>query len=173
MLRTLWIQKPAFVGQCHFLRSWFFSVPGHTTNRTCGIGIFESRTKTFALCKFLSATMQATWSLQILLRSLFKRLVLGTTIWQHAKMITVLKSPKGLKDSECKKRQLSSCTPLPYVPPTDLVTTKKSLDNLKIKLPNGTIFNMTIFSHRQHQGIPCPCCCCPASHPSERTWCAV
>jgi hypothetical protein len=33
-----------------------------------------------------------------------------------------------------------------HAPPTDLVTTKEISDNLKIKLPNGTIFNMSIFS---------------------------
>jgi hypothetical protein len=53
--------------------------------------------------------------------------------------------PQRMKDLECKKGQLSSQPPIPYVPPTDLVTTKESFDNLKIKLPNGTIFNMSIF----------------------------
>ncbi len=71
---------------------------------------------------------------------------LGTTLWQHTKMTTALKSPKGLKDSKCKKEQLRDWPPILYVPPTDLVTTKESPDNLKIKLPDGTIFNMTIFS---------------------------
>jgi hypothetical protein len=61
-------------------------------------------------------------------------------------MTTILKSPKGLKDSECKKGQLSSRPPVPYVPPTDPVTTKESFDNLKIKLPDRTMFT-TIFSH--------------------------
>ncbi len=122
------------------------NLPGHPTGRMCGIGILESRTKTFALCNFSSATTQATWFLQVLPRSRFKRLVLGMTHWQHAYMTTTLKSPKGLKDSKCKKLQLSSQPPLPYVPPTNLVTNKESSENLKIKLPDGTIFNMTIFS---------------------------
>ncbi len=61
-------------------------------------------------------------------------------------MSTVLKSLKGLKDSEWKKRQLSSWPPIPYVPPTDLVTTKEVQESLKITLPNGTIFNKSIFS---------------------------
>jgi hypothetical protein len=112
----------------------------------CRFGLLESRTKTFALCKFSSTTRQATWFLQVLPRSTFKRFVLGTTVWQHAKMAIVLKSPKGLKDSECKKGQLSSRPHIPYVPLTDLMTTKKSLDNLKIKLLDGTIFNMIISS---------------------------
>ena len=32
------------------------------------------------------------------------------------------------------------------MPPSDLVTTKESQESLKIKLPNGTVFNMSIFS---------------------------
>jgi hypothetical protein len=61
-------------------------------------------------------------------------------------MSTALKSPEGLKDLECKKGQLSSRPPIPYIPPTDLVTTKEAPESLKIKLPNGTVFNMSIFS---------------------------
>jgi hypothetical protein len=61
-------------------------------------------------------------------------------------MSTTLKIPEGLKDSNDKKRQLSSRPPIPYVPPTDIVTTKKAPESLKIKLPDGTVFNMSIFS---------------------------
>jgi hypothetical protein len=60
-------------------------------------------------------------------------------------MSIILKNPKGLKDLECKKGQLSSWPPIPYIPLTDLVTTKESPENLKIKLSNGTVFNMSIF----------------------------
>ncbi len=69
--------------------------------------------------------------------------MLGTALWQHAKMTTILKSPRGLKDLECKKGQLSSSPPIPCVPPTDLVTTKELLENLKIKLPDKIVFNMS------------------------------
>jgi hypothetical protein len=79
-------------------------------------------------------------------RSRFKRLVLGTALCQHAKLSTTLKSPEGLKDLECKRGQLSSQPLIPYVLPTNLVTTKEALESLKIKLPNGTIFNMSIVS---------------------------
>jgi hypothetical protein len=96
--------------------------------------------------KFFLATTQAVWFLQVLPRSLFKRLMLSTTFWQHAKLSTILKGPKGLKDLECKKGQLSSWPPIPYVPPTDLITTKEAPESLKIKLPNGTVFNMSIFA---------------------------
>ncbi len=81
----------------------------------------ESGTKTFALCKVFQATMQAVRFLQVPPRPPFKRLVLSTTLWQHAKMSTILKSTEGLKDQEAPE-----C--------------------LRIKLPDGTIFNMSIFS---------------------------
>ncbi len=61
-------------------------------------------------------------------------------------MSITLKSPEGLKDSGCKKGQLS-CQPLVlYVPPADLVKTKEVQEILKIKLPEEIIFNMSIFS---------------------------
>jgi hypothetical protein len=41
--------------------------------------------------------------LQVLLTSSFKKLLLGTGLWQHTKMSTSLKFPDGLKDAECKK----------------------------------------------------------------------
>jgi hypothetical protein len=89
--------------------------------------------------------MQAARFLRVPLRSSFKRLVLSTTLWQHAKMSTTLTTPKGLKDSKCKKGYLSSRPPVPYLPPMDLVTTKEVQETLKIKLPDGSVFNMFIF----------------------------
>jgi hypothetical protein len=61
-------------------------------------------------------------------------------------MSTTLKTPKRQKDSKCKKGQLSIWPPVTYVPPMDLITTKEMPDTLKIKFPNGTIFNMPIFA---------------------------
>jgi hypothetical protein len=49
-------------------------------------------------------------------------------------MSTILKSPKRLKDLECKNGQLTSRPPIPYLPLTDLITTKKVPVSLKIKL---------------------------------------
>ncbi len=95
---------------------------------------------------FFQATMQAAGFLRVLQRSSFKRLVLSTTLWQHAKMSTTLKTPKGLKGSKCEKGQLSSWPPDLYVPPTDLVTTKEVQETLRIELPDGAIFNMSSFS---------------------------
>jgi hypothetical protein len=76
---------------------------------------------------------------------MFKRLVLSTTLWQHPKMSTTLKTMKGLKDFECEKGHLSSWPPVPYIPPMDLITTKETPDTLKMKLLDGTVFNMSIF----------------------------
>jgi hypothetical protein len=42
----------------------------------------------------------------------FKKLLLGSRLWHHAKMSTSLKSPDGLKDTECEKRQLSHWPPI-------------------------------------------------------------
>jgi hypothetical protein len=56
------------------------------------------------------------------------------------------KAPKGLKDSKCKKRNLGVRLPIPYVPPINLLQTKESSDNIKLKLPNGTVFTMSIFA---------------------------
>ncbi len=104
-----------------FFKKLIFSVPGHPTSCTCRTGNLESRIDNFALIKILSMTTQATEFLWVPLRSKFRRLMLDTSLWQHIKMTTILKSPKGLKDSECKKGQLSSQPPVLYVLPTDLV----------------------------------------------------
>ncbi len=56
------------------------------------------------------------------------------------------KMPEGLKDSECEKGHLGNCPPVPYVPPTDLLLTKDSTEMLKVKLANGTVFSMSIFT---------------------------
>jgi hypothetical protein len=59
----------------------------------------------------LQAIIRAAGFLQVLPKSSFKKLLLGTGLWQHAKMSTSLKSPDGLKDAECKKGQLSHRPP--------------------------------------------------------------
>ncbi len=78
---------------------------------------------------------------------MFKRLVLSTGLWQYAKMSTTLKSLVGLKNSECKKGQLSNRPPIPYVPEMDLVTSKEEPQVLKVKLLDDTCLNMPIYSH--------------------------
>ncbi len=79
-------------------------------------------------------------------KSSFKKLLLRTGLWQHAKMSTTLKSPDGLKNAECKKGQLSNWPPILYVPEMDIVTPKEKPQSLKVKLPDISHLNMPIYS---------------------------
>jgi hypothetical protein len=60
---------------------------------------------------------------------------------------TTLKSPGGLKNTECKKGQLSNQGPIPYVTEADTVTPKEDPQVLKAKLPDDSHINMHIYSH--------------------------
>jgi hypothetical protein len=62
-------------------------------------------------------------------------------------MSVPLKSPEGLRDSECEKGNLELCPPIPYnVPPTDLLPVKEKFETLKIQVLDGTSTTMKIFS---------------------------
>jgi hypothetical protein len=61
-------------------------------------------------------------------------------------MSTTLKSPNGLKNTECEKGQLSNRPPIPYVPEVDIVTLKEEPQSLKVKLPDKSHLNMPIYS---------------------------
>jgi hypothetical protein len=61
-------------------------------------------------------------------------------------MSTTLKSPNGLKNFECKKRQLSNWPPILYVAEMDIVEPKEDLQVLKVKLPDNSHINMHIYS---------------------------
>jgi hypothetical protein len=84
--------------------------------------------------------------LQVPPKSPFKKLLLGTGLWQYTKMSTSLKSPDGLKDAECKKGQLSHRPPIPYVPVVDVVTPKEEPQLYKVKLPNASHLSIPIYS---------------------------
>jgi hypothetical protein len=90
--------------------------------------------------------------LQVPPKSSYKRLIIGTKLYLSAKMSNSSKTPKGLKDSRCEKGHLGICPPIQYVPPMDLdlLQVKDSTEMLKVKLPNGTVFSMSIFM----QGSP-------------------
>ena len=61
--------------------------------------------------------------------------------------LTSLKSPEGLKDSECKKGVVTHHLPIPYVPPsTDLLAAKENSETMKVKFPDGTVLTMSIYS---------------------------
>jgi hypothetical protein len=79
-------------------------------------------------------------------KSSFKKLLLGTGLWQYAKMSTTLKSPDGLKDAECKEGQLSHRLPIPYVPVVDIAMPKEEPQVFKIKLPDASHLSMPIYS---------------------------
>jgi hypothetical protein len=61
-------------------------------------------------------------------------------------MSTTLKAPDGLKNSKRKKGEQSNRLPIPYVAQTDIITTKKEPQVLKVRLPNDLHFNMSIYS---------------------------
>jgi hypothetical protein len=97
----------------------------------------------------LQATIQAAGFLRVLLKSSFKKLLLGTKLWRYTyvKMSTNLKSTDMLKDAECEKGQLSQWLPIPYIPVVDVVTPKEDPAMLKVKLPNDSHISVPIFSH--------------------------
>jgi hypothetical protein len=94
----------------------------------------------------LQATIQAAGFVRVLPKSPFKKLLLGTGLWQYANMSTSLKSPDGLKDEECKKGQLSHRPPIPYVPVVDIVAPKEEPQLYKVKLPNTSHLSIPIYS---------------------------
>ncbi len=104
------------------------------------------RTKKFLHSANLQAAISTAGFLRVLPKSSFKKLLLGTGLWHHAKTSTSLKSPDGLKDAECKKRQLSHWSPIPYVPVVDIVTLKEEPQVFKIKLPDASHLSMPIYS---------------------------
>ncbi len=93
----------------------------------------------------LQAAIPMARFLRVLPKSSFKKLLLGTGLWHHAKMSTSLKSPDGLKDPECKKGQLSHQPPILYVPVVDIVTPKEEPQVFKIKLPDASHLSMPIY----------------------------
>jgi hypothetical protein len=125
-----------------------FFLLDHPIDRTCKVGISELNfgTKKFLHSANLQATIQAAGFLRVLPKSLFKKLLLGTGLWQYAKMSTSLKSPDGLKDAECEKGQLSHRPPIPYVPVVDVVTPKEEPQLYKVKLPNASHLSIPTYS---------------------------
>jgi hypothetical protein len=94
----------------------------------------------------LQATIRAVGFLRVPPKSSFKKLLLATGLWQHAKMSTTHKSPDGLKDAECEKGQPSHQLPILYVLVIDIVTPKLGLQIFKIKLPDTSHLSMPIYS---------------------------
>ncbi len=108
-------------------------------------------TKKFLHSENLQATIPTAGFLQVLPKSTFKKLLLGTGLWQHAKMSSSLKSPDGLKDAECKKGQLSHWPPIPYVPVVDIIMPTEESQVFKIKLPDVSHLSMPIYSRGNNE----------------------
>jgi hypothetical protein len=123
-------------------------VPDHPIGRTCKVGISKLNfgTKKCLQSANLQATIQAAEFLKVPPKSPFKKLLLGTGLWQYAKMSTSLKSPDGLKDAECKKGQLTHQPPIPYVPFVDVLTPKEEPQLYKVKLPDASHLSIPIYS---------------------------
>jgi hypothetical protein len=51
---------------------------------------------------------------------------------------------EGLRNTECKKGTPPVRPPIPYVPPPDLHK-KREMEQIKVQLPNGTMFQMPTY----------------------------
>ncbi len=112
-----------------------FSVPDHPIGGMCGIGTskrFWGDQGILHSANFVQTPIQVAGFLQVLPKSLFKKHVLSTRLWQYAKMSTALKAPGGLKNSKCKKGQLSNRPPIPYVAEMDIVRSKEEPQVFKV-----------------------------------------
>ncbi len=128
-------------------------VPDNPIGHTCKVGISKLNfgTKIFLHSVNLQATIQAAGFLRVPPKSPFKKLLLGTGLWQYAKMSTSLKSPNGLKDAECKKGQLSHRPPILYVPVVDILTPKEEPQLYKVKLPDVSHLSIPIYSRGNNE----------------------
>jgi hypothetical protein len=68
-----------------------------------------------------------------------------TPLWQCAMSTNLKPLPEGLKNTECEKGMPPVRPPIPYVPPTDLLE-KWEMEQIKVKLPDGTRFQMPTYS---------------------------
>jgi hypothetical protein len=120
--------------------------------RTCGIGKskFFWDQEIFAFCESSSRHSNG-WAPTSFAKVIFQETPLGTGLWQYAKMSTSLKSPDGLKDTECKKGQLSHRPPIPYVPVVDVVMPKEEPQIFKIMLPDSSHLSMPIYSRGNNE----------------------
>jgi hypothetical protein len=123
-------------------------VPDHPISCTCKVGISKLNfgTKKFLHSANLQATIQAAGFLRVPPKSPFKKLLLGTGLWQYAKMSTSLKFSDRMKDAGCKKGQLSHRPPIPYVSVVDVVAPKEESQLYKVKLPDASHLSIPIYS---------------------------
>jgi hypothetical protein len=119
----------------------------------CKVGIsgLNFGTKKILHSANLQAIIQVAGFLRVPSKSPFKKLLLGTGLWQYTKMSTYLKSPDGLKDAKCVKGQLSHRPPIPYVPVVDVVTPKEEPQLYKVELPNASHLSIPIYSRGNNE----------------------
>ena len=86
------------------------------------------------------------WIIKSPPRSSFKRLILGTPALLKAIMSgnNIKGTQEVLKDNECERGNVVNRPPIPYVPPTDPYK-KRDTEQIKVKLPDGTHFQMSAF----------------------------
>jgi hypothetical protein len=78
--------------------------------------------------------------------SFYKKLLIRMPLYLSARMSSSSKAIERLKDSECKKGHLGNRLPILYVPSTDLLQAKDNTEVLKVKLPDASVFSMTILA---------------------------
>jgi hypothetical protein len=82
--------------------------------------------------------------LRVLPKISFKRLLLENPLWHYAMSSNLKSLPEGLKNAKCKNGMPPVRPPIPYIPPTDLHK-KRETEQIKVKLPNGTKFQMPTY----------------------------
>jgi hypothetical protein len=91
--------------------------------------------------------------LQVLPKRVFKHLLLETPLWQSAMSMNLKSPPEGLQNTKCKKGTPPVRPPTPYVPPTDLHE-KQETEQIKVKLPGGTKFQMPTYRTGNNEEYP-------------------
>ncbi len=145
MLRTLWIQNPAFVEHFVFQEANFVSVPGYSTSHTSGISRPGDKNQDFCsmqIFKHHASYLVPKSSAKIFLQ----KTRAGYNTLTACQNNYHPQEPQGTKGLRVQERAAEQLATHPIVPPTNLMTTKDTLESLKIKLPDGTMFNTSIFS---------------------------
>jgi hypothetical protein len=105
-------------------------------------------TKIFSHSANLQAAISTAGFLQVPPKSSFKKLLLGTGLWHHAKMSTSLKFLDGLKDAECKKVSLAAYS---VHPRGRHCLAQGRSSGLQIKLPYASHLRMLIYSRGNNE----------------------
>ncbi len=171
MLRTPWIQNPAFVEQWGL--QWpIFSVPGHPIGYTCGIGtskIFGDRKFYFLACFFSShhaSDPDFTSSAKIFFQeTLTEYHILAACQDEYHPQDSW--RTKGFQVLERAAEQLA---PRPVHPTDGSRDHQGSAGNPEDQASWWNCLQHVHLLLREHQGIPCACHCSFTFHPPKGTW---